>query len=92
MSSTISLLMAIAKSAADINLSMHFNSRGPLPKYETRRSLLDVVRMPIIFSPRPCGVSNFMEVFSRQTCSSANSWAFQRITTLSLLTPLDGED
>jgi hypothetical protein len=24
------------KSAADINLSMHFNSLGPLPKYEPR--------------------------------------------------------
>jgi hypothetical protein len=52
------------KSAADINLLMHFNSRGLLPTYEARLSLLYVVRMPIIFSPGPCSAYNFLEVFS----------------------------
>jgi hypothetical protein len=38
------------KSAGDTNLSMYFNSRGPLPKDEPRLSLLYVVTMSIILS------------------------------------------
>jgi hypothetical protein len=53
-----------AKSPADISFSVHFHSRGPLPKSESRRSLLYMVRMPIIFPPRRSSVCDFLEVFS----------------------------
>jgi hypothetical protein len=80
------------KFSADVNLSMHFSSRGPLPQYKLRLSLLYVVRMAIIFSPRPCSVYNFIEVFSVSNLFFGKFLRIPGVIILSLLTGFDGED
>jgi hypothetical protein len=68
MPSTISLMMAIAKtflpnpwltsiSRCILIHTVHFRNTK-------LASLPYVIRMPIIFSPRPCSAYNFLEVFS----------------------------